>query len=56
MAGGDTAAVERHVGAIWREAYGLRARLADQHAFDGTPRVFFGPGVSEEIKRRFAPV
>jgi len=31
MAGGDTAAVERHVGDLWREAHGLRERLPDQH-------------------------
>jgi AraC-like DNA-binding protein len=30
-AGGDTAAVERHVGDIWREAHRLRARTLDQH-------------------------
>jgi AraC-like DNA-binding protein len=27
-----------------------------QQAFDCTPRVFFGTGVSEEMKRRFAPL
>jgi AraC-like DNA-binding protein len=31
MAGGDTAAVERHVGDLWREAHGLRARIPDHH-------------------------
>jgi AraC-like DNA-binding protein len=31
MAGGDTAAVERHVGDIWREAHRLRARMSDHH-------------------------
>jgi len=142
-AGGDTAAVERHVGDVWREAHLLRARIADRHpltvralssllgrpdlkrgelarlihanvsevsryfhrdtgltlvayrtrlrlirfiqlveggdrsflaaaidagfgsysqchrafqrAFDCPPRIFFGSGVSEEMKRRFAP-
>ena len=29
---------------------------AFQQAFDCTPRVFFGTGVSEEMKRRFAPL
>ncbi len=144
MAGGDTAAVERHVGDLWREAHRLRARISDhhpltvralssllgrpdlkrdelarlihgnasevsryfhrdlgltlvayrtrlrlirfielierghrtflaaaidagfgsysqchrafQHAFDCTPRLFFGTGVSEEMKKRFAPL
>jgi AraC-like DNA-binding protein len=144
IAGGDTAAVERHVGDLWREAHQLRARISDhhpltvralssllgrpdlkrdelarlihgnasevsryfhrdlgltlvayrtrlrlirfiqlieggdrsflgaaldagfgsysqchrafQHAFGCTPRVFFGTGVSEEMKRRFAPL
>jgi AraC-like DNA-binding protein len=143
-AGGDSAAVERHVGDFWREAHTLRARIPDRHhpltvralssllgrpdlkrgelarlihgnasevsrnfhrdigltlvayrtrlrlirfiqlvegggrsflaaaidagfgsysqchrtfqrAFDCTPRVFFGTGVSEEMKGRFAP-
>ena len=31
MAGGDTAAVERRVGDLWREAHALRARIADHH-------------------------
>ena len=31
MDGGDSAAVERHVGDLWREAHGLRARIPDQH-------------------------
>jgi len=29
--GGDAAAVESHVGDLWREAHGLRARIPDQH-------------------------
>ena len=144
MAGVDAAALERHVGDLWREAHALRARIPDrhpltvravsallgrpdlkrgelarlirgneselsryfhrdigltlvayrtrlrlirfiqlvegggrnflaaaidagfgsysqchrafQHAFDCTPRVFFGTGVSEEMKKRFAPL
>jgi AraC-like DNA-binding protein len=31
IAGGDAAALERHVGDLWREAHGLRARIADHH-------------------------
>lgn len=31
MTCGDTAAVERHVGDLWREADGLRARMTDHH-------------------------
>jgi AraC-like DNA-binding protein len=144
IAGGDIAAVERHVGDLWREAHRLRARFSDHHpltvralssligrpdlkrdelarlihgnasevsryfhrdlgltlvayrtrlrlinfiqliercernflaaaieagfgsysqchrafqqAFDCTPRVFFGTGLSEEMKGRFAPL
>jgi AraC-like DNA-binding protein len=144
IAGGDAAAVERHVGDLWRDAHRLRARISDhhpltvralssllgrpdlkrgelarlirgnasevsryfhrdigltlvayrtrlrlirfiqlierghrsflaaaidagfgsysqchrafQHAFACTPRVFFGTGVSEEMKGRFAPL
>jgi len=144
VAGGDTAAIERHVGDLWREAHRLRARKSDHHpltvralssllgrpdlnrgelarlirgnasevsrffhrdlgltlvayrtrlrlirfiqlvengnqsflaaaidagfgsysqchrafqqAFDCPPRVFFGTGVNEEMKRRFAPL
>src|SRR5678815_5047544 len=29
--GGGSAAVERHVGDLWREAHGLRARIPDHH-------------------------
>jgi methylphosphotriester-DNA--protein-cysteine methyltransferase len=29
---------------------------AFQQAFDSTPRVFFGTGVNEEMKRRFGPL
>ena len=31
MSGGDTAAVERHVGDLWREAHRLRAGISDHH-------------------------
>jgi AraC-like DNA-binding protein len=31
MAGVDVAAIERHVGDLWREAHVLRARIADHH-------------------------
>jgi len=31
LAGGDTAAIERHVGDLWREAHRLRARIPDHH-------------------------
>ena len=31
IAGGDAAAVEGHVGDLWREAHGLRARIPDHH-------------------------
>jgi AraC-like DNA-binding protein len=31
MAGVDAAAVERHVGDLWREAHALRARIPDHH-------------------------
>jgi AraC-like DNA-binding protein/mannose-6-phosphate isomerase-like protein (cupin superfamily) len=31
MPGRDTAAIERHVGDVWREAHGLRARSPDHH-------------------------
>ena len=31
VAGGDTAAIERHVGDLWREAHRLRARKSDHH-------------------------
>lgn len=31
VAGGDAAAVERHVGDLWREAQRLRARMSDHH-------------------------
>jgi len=31
IAGGDTAAVERHVGDLWRDAHALRTRIPDHH-------------------------
>jgi AraC-like DNA-binding protein len=31
MAGVDTAALERHVGDLWRDAHALRARIPDHH-------------------------